>query len=210
MRNAHIFPRLERKRIKLTSYSLTFLLCPKRNAKRSHFPSSQTKTNKFNLINSVKKFSRVRSEMRNAHIFPSLKRKRIRTAHPSVTGTAMKRRIHRHPTHPDQRSLKPKKLIGTLGHKAEPEISLFWFEVVLAASRCLPKAASCSYHVIRSLAERIDFCRHVQFIAGLITFSPVSLIPVRNNQAAKHLSPVSMTPPISFSPVSCQYQLAYS
>jgi hypothetical protein len=109
--------------------------------------------------------------MRNAHIFPRLKRKRIRTAHPIVTGTAMKRRIHRHPTHLDQRPLRPPKLNGTLrtlGHKAE--ISPFWFKVALADSRCLRTAASCSCYAVRSFAERTDLCCHLQVIVSVITF----------------------------------------
>ncbi len=64
--------------------SLTFFFCTKRNAKRSHFPPSGTKTNKFNLINLHKILFSDRSEMRNAHIFPCLERKRIRTAHPII------------------------------------------------------------------------------------------------------------------------------
>ncbi len=49
----------------------------KRNAERSHFPLSRTKTNTFKLINSMKYFS-VRSELGNAHIFPHFERKRYK------------------------------------------------------------------------------------------------------------------------------------
>ncbi len=63
--------------------SFAYFFCTKRNAKRSHFPTSRKKTSRFNLIYSPNFFFSVRSEMRNAHIFPRLERKRIRTAHPT-------------------------------------------------------------------------------------------------------------------------------
>ncbi len=73
-----------------------------------------------------------------------------------------------------------------------------------------------------SFAARADLCHQY-------SFSPVSLIPVRNNQKAKNLSPVSTIPlknclPVSTTPLinflavsatpaireSCQYKLAYT
>ncbi len=58
----------------------------KRNAKRSHFPPLERKEYIFNLqiINSLKFFFSFRSEMRNAHIFPRLEWKRMRTVHPRL------------------------------------------------------------------------------------------------------------------------------
>jgi hypothetical protein len=47
--------------------------------------NARTKTNKFNIINSLTFFfGSKRKKMRNAHIFLRLERNRIRTAHPSV------------------------------------------------------------------------------------------------------------------------------
>jgi hypothetical protein len=51
------------------SFAYIFFIT-KRNAKRSHFSPSQTKTKKFNLIKLLKFF--IRNEMRNTHIFRCL------------------------------------------------------------------------------------------------------------------------------------------
>jgi hypothetical protein len=120
----------------------------------------------------------------------------------------MKSCIQKHPTHLDQRPLRP------------------------------PKGAFARFHGCSndniggpgrlSFAARADLCHQYSLSPVSLTptkkFSPVSLIPVRNNQKAKNLSPVStiplknclpvsMTPLINFSAVSatpairesCQY-----
>ncbi len=112
------------------------------------------------------------------------------TAADGVIGTAMKSCIQRHPTHLDQRPLRP------------------------------PKGAFVRFHG----CSNDNIGGRGRLRRPEIVFSPVSLIPVRNNQIAKNLSPVSTiplknclpvstTPLINFSPVSatlairesCQY-----
>ncbi len=104
----------------------------------------------------------------------------------------------------------------------------FWFEVALAASGASDQGLRVFIAVSMtisaagdSFAARADLC-HQYSLSPVST--PVSLIPVRNNQKAKNLSlvssiplknclPVSTTPLINFSPVSvtpairesCQY-----
>ena len=115
----------------------------------------------------------------------------------------MKSCIHTHPTHLDQRPLRPPKLNsavlvcssfgGLRGLRAcEGPLRLF------VAVPMTISAAGVSF------AESSDFCHNLSAVSltPVNNFSPVLLIPVRNNQKAKNLSPVSMIPLKNFLPVS--------
>ncbi len=138
--------------------------------------------------------------------------------------TAMKSYIHKHPTHLDQRPLRPPKLNNAiLVWSSFGGLRGLWSGFV----RCLcafswlfqwqyrlawPTSAAGD-----SFAARADLCHQYSLLLVSLTpvknLSPVSLTPVRNNQKAKNWSPVSTIPLKIFSVVTvtlaitepCQY-----
>ncbi len=116
------------------------------------------------------------------------------TAADSVIRTTMKSCIQKHPTHLDQRPLKPPKLNNALlVWSSFGGLRGLWSRFV----RCLcafswlfqwqyrrpwPTSAAGD-----SFAARADLCHQY-------SLSPVSLTLVRNNQKAKKISPVSLIP----------------
>ena len=123
------------------------------------------------------------------------------TASNGVIGTAMRSCIHRDPTHPDQRPLRPPN-----------KILSFWFELN-GTLRALDKSLS-TYGGVLILATRFanlqkkrPLCQYSLLLkkklsAVVLTLaknlSPVLLIPFRNNQKAQNCPPVSTTLPINF------------
>ncbi len=105
-------------------------------------------------------------------------------------GTAMKSCIWKHPTHLDQKPLRPPKLNnadlvwssfgGHRGLRSGYVRCLCAFSWLFQWQYCRPWPTSAAGD---SFATRADLCHQY-------SLSPVSLIPVRNNQKAKNCSPV--------------------